>query len=92
MGTRAEKFAVVDKDVPRASWRATVCATSCWIHKRLALLNVCVWGLLGEGWIVLPINRLTNLTWWIASSGNDTAKAFGTDIYGSALSHCSLRD
>lgn len=30
-------------------------------------------------------NRLNNLMRWIGSSEKDTAKAFRTDIYGSAL-------
>lgn len=54
------------------------------MHQRPALLNVCVGVLLGEDWVVSAIDRFNNLTWWIASSEKDTAKAFRTDIYGSA--------
>lgn len=41
--------------------------------------------LFGEDWIVSPIGRLNSLMWRVARSEKDTAKAFRTDIYGSAL-------
>jgi len=80
-------IAAVKKDVPCAARRAMMCTASCWICQKSAVLNVCVWVLLGEDWTVSHIGRLNNLTWWIAGSGKDTAKAFQTDIYGSALLH-----
>lgn len=50
-------------------------------------LNLLVGALFGGDWRMSPMGRLNSLTWWVASSEKNTAKAFRTDIYDSALLH-----
>lgn len=63
------------------------CTASCWICQRSEQLNLLVGALFGEDGIVSAIDGLNSLIWWLASSEKVTAKAFRTDIYGSALLH-----
>lgn len=58
-----------------------------WICQRPEGLNLLVGVLLGGDWRVSLMGRLNSLRWWVASSEKNAAKAFRTDIYGSALLH-----